>query len=79
MRKPHLWLIPLLLACMTALSACATNPTQPVLVPCPKLPPVPASLMQPPLPPLHSASQIRSLLFESVTPATSETDSKARR
>ena len=70
MNRRPLLLIPWLLPLPLALSSCATAPTV-VPAKCPVLPPVPAPLMQPLPPPLHSAQQLRSELFESVTPPTS--------
>lgn len=79
MRKHLRSLTPWLLACAAALSGCATNRPKPAPGVCPTLPPVPEPLMQPPPPPLHSASQIRSLLFESVMPLTPESSSSGSR
>lgn len=79
MRKPLRSLIPWLLVCATALSGCATPACAPVVIKSPPLPSVPAPLMLPLPPPLHSASQIRSLLFKSVMPLTPESSSSGSR
>lgn len=79
MRKPLRSLTPWLLTCTAALSGCATSQPKPAPGVCPTLPQVPEPLMQPPPPPLHSAWQIQSLLFESVTPLTPESSSSGNR
>lgn len=61
-RSPLVWLL--------ALSGCAAVTPAPAVVSCPQLPPVPVPLMQPPPKPLQTASRLRSLLFEPVTPPT---------
>ena len=75
LRSPTPWL----LMCALALSSCATSLPKPAPGVCPLLPPVPAPLMQPLPPPLHSAQQIRSLLFKSVMPLTPESSSSGSR
>lgn len=73
-------LTPWLLVSLMALSGCAGKETvRYVPTPCPPLPPAPEPLMLPPPPPLRSASQIRSLLFESVMPLTPESSSSGSR
>ena len=79
MRNIPLWLIPLLLASMLALSSCATTAQQPLVLACPKPQPVPAPLMQPPPKPLQTASKLQSLLFVPVTKPTAKTPSYGTR
>lgn len=78
MERRPLWLMPLILLCTLALSACATNPPAvPQVMQCPRLPPVPAPLMQPPPKPLQTASKIQSLLFVPVMKPTNGSSSYA--
>jgi hypothetical protein len=73
MRTPLRLLLPLPL--LLALCACAGAPAKPVpvTVQCPQLPPVPASLLEDPPEPLHTAQKLQSLLFVPSSSATTQT------
>lgn len=71
--RPRPSLMLLWLACVMALSACATTSPRATPSACPKLPPAPANVMRAPT----SEARLRDLLFESAeTPTTSSAPAK---